>query len=104
MEDRISTDRMERLLGSELSRLDDPRDGAPDARRLAEAAPPQPRIHKPRPDLGPDLGDEAVRYDEAFRKTELRLAETHEQDEAGAPAGRPASGPRSKDTRRPAGW
>lgn len=79
MEDRISTDRMERLLGSELSRLD----ARDTVRRMLSGsprqAPPQPRIHKPRPDLGPDLGDEAVRYDEAFRKTELRLAETRDR-------------------------
>lgn len=75
MEDRISTDRMERLLGSELNRQD-----ARDAvRRLLSGtprqAPPQPRTHKTRL----DSGDEAFRYDEAFRKTELRIAEAHER-------------------------
>jgi hypothetical protein len=75
VEDRISTDRMERLLGSELSR----QDARDTVRRMLSGplrqTPPQPRIHKPRP----DLGDEAVRYDEAFRKTELRLAETRDR-------------------------
>ena len=75
MEDRISTDRMERLLGSELSRQD-ARDTV--RRRLSGSprqAPPQPRTPRPQP----GFGNEAVHYDEAFRKTELRLTEAHER-------------------------
>ena len=75
MEDRISTDRMERLLGSELSR----QDARDTVRRMLSGpprqAPPQPRTPKPRP----GLGDEAVHYEEAFRRTEIRLAEAHER-------------------------
>lgn len=75
MEDRISTDRMERLLGSELSR----QEASDTVRRMLSGtprqAPPQPRTHK----IRPDLGDETVRYEEAFRKTEIRLAEAHER-------------------------
>lgn len=73
MEDRISTDRMERLLGSELSR----QDARDTVRRmlsgLPRQTPPQPRAAKSRTD------GEAARYDEAFRKTELRLTEAHER-------------------------
>lgn len=73
MEDRISTDSMERLLGSELSR----QDARDTVRRMLSGSPrqtpPQPRAQKPW------TGDEAARYDEAFRKTELRLTEAHER-------------------------
>lgn len=73
MEDRIPTDKMERLLGSEkLSRQD-----ARDAVRRMLAGTPRftSRANRPRP----GSADEATRYDEAFRKTELRLSETHER-------------------------
>jgi tetratricopeptide (TPR) repeat protein len=75
VEDSISTDRMERLLGSELSR----QDARDTVRRMLSGsprqAPPQPRTHKTRP----DLGDEAARYDDAFRRTELLLADAHDR-------------------------
>lgn len=73
MEDRISTDKMERLLGSELSR----QDARDTVRRMLSGSPrqtpPQPRAPKTR------TSEEAARYDEAFRKTELRITEAHER-------------------------
>jgi hypothetical protein len=73
VEDRISTDRMERLLGTELSR----QDARDTVRRMLSGSPrqtpPQPRTAKAQ------MNEETARYDEAFRKTELRITEAHER-------------------------
>ncbi|HEV2853447.1 MAG TPA: hypothetical protein VHC97_11645 [Thermoanaerobaculia bacterium] len=75
MEERISTDKdkMERLLGSEKLSRQDARDAV---RRMLAGAPGNVfPMNRPRP----DSADGASLYDEAFRKTELRLAEAHER-------------------------
>jgi hypothetical protein len=72
VEDRISNDRLERLLGSEKLSRQEARDTV---RRLLAGT---PRFTSRANRLRPGLADETTRYDEAFRKTELRLAEAHE--------------------------
>ena len=74
MEDNLVEGGMERFLRTELSR-DENREVV---RRLLTGTPPRPsqsRINEP------SLAgrDEAVRYDEAFRRTEGHLAEAHER-------------------------
>ncbi len=71
MEDRIPNDRMQQLLGSELSRQDT-RDTI---RRMLAGSLRQPPPPAPlsRPLVG--FAGETPRYDEAFHKTEVRLTE-----------------------------
>jgi hypothetical protein len=72
VEDRISPAKLERLFGSELSRQDT-RDAVRRMLAATEGSAPAQHRKTTRPET------ETYRYDEAFRKTEIRLAEAHDR-------------------------
>jgi hypothetical protein len=72
VEDRISPARLERLLDSELSRQD-----TRDVVRRMLAGSERTSLAQHRKPTRPDA--ETLRYDEAFRKTEIRLTEAHDR-------------------------
>jgi hypothetical protein len=75
VEENKVPERMERFLKAELSR-DDNREVV---RRLLAGSPRRPSTQSRMNRSGLGGRDEAVRYDEAFRKTERRLVEAHER-------------------------
>lgn len=74
MEERISPDMIARRLGQELSRQE-----AQDMVRRMLAEAPKPPSNVPVLAAWRPSGNDAAQYDEAFRRTERRLAEAHDR-------------------------